>query len=89
MLSCLLHKFLLLFRGNCITLCLLVTSWSLKFVRGVASVSVCGTAYSYSMHAFHFAVVCGIELLSPTSHSCRLCDWLVLGEFLVDLVLDE
>ena len=65
----------------------LLTSWSPKFLRGFASVSVCDTACSCSMPALHFAVVREIELLSPTSHSCRLREWLVVPVVIVHIHL--
>ena len=35
------------------------------------------------MPALHFAVVSEIELLSPTSHSCKLREWLVVPVVIV------
>ena len=62
---------------------LLLTSWSLKFPRGFAPVSVCDTACPCSLPARHFAVVREIELLSPTSDSRRLREWLVVPVVIV------
>ena len=45
--------------------------------------SICDTACPCSISALHFAVFREIELLSHTSHSCRLPEWLVVPVVIV------